>query len=148
MRKFYEEQTLLAQTFVIDGESKVKDVVAKAEKDAGAPIKVVATPTPKASVKPTPVPTPLTAKAKPTPTPKPTPKPTPILKLPVTKTVVRTETATKPEPVKGNTPNVQGRSLREVASLCSQAGLKLKAIGSGTAKSQRRVGDTLVVEFK
>ena len=115
---------------------------------APAPIKVVATPTPKASVKPTPVPTPLTVKAKPTPTPKPAPKPTPVLKLPVTKTVVRTEAATKPEPVKGNTPNVQGRSLREVASLCSQAGLKLKAIGSGTAKSQRRVGDTMVVEFK
>jgi elongation factor Ts len=40
IRKFFEESTLLAQTFVIDGESKVKDVVAKAEKDAGAPIKV------------------------------------------------------------------------------------------------------------
>ena len=40
VRKFYEEQTLLAQTFVIDGESKVRDVVAKAEKEAGAPIKV------------------------------------------------------------------------------------------------------------
>ena len=40
VRKFFEESTLLAQTFVIDGESKVKDVVAKAEKDAGAPIKV------------------------------------------------------------------------------------------------------------
>ena len=40
VRKFYEEQTLLAQTFVIDGESKVKDIVAKAEKDVGAPIKV------------------------------------------------------------------------------------------------------------
>jgi elongation factor Ts len=40
VRKFYEEQTLLAQTFVIDGESKVKDVVARAEKDVGAPIKV------------------------------------------------------------------------------------------------------------
>ncbi len=40
VRKFYEEQTLLAQTFVIDGESKVRDIVAKAEKDAGAPIKV------------------------------------------------------------------------------------------------------------
>ena len=40
VRKFYEESTLLAQTFVIDGESKVKDVVAKAEKEAGAPIKV------------------------------------------------------------------------------------------------------------
>ncbi|MEO6013585.1 MAG: translation elongation factor Ts [Devosia sp.] len=40
VRKFFEEVTLLAQTFVIDGESKVKDIVAKAEKDAGAPIKV------------------------------------------------------------------------------------------------------------
>ena len=40
VRKFYEEVTLLAQTFVIDGESKVADVVKKAEKDAGAPIKV------------------------------------------------------------------------------------------------------------
>ncbi|MEO8757716.1 MAG: translation elongation factor Ts [Devosia sp.] len=40
IRKFFEESTLLAQTFVIDGESKVKDIVAKAEKDAGAPIKV------------------------------------------------------------------------------------------------------------
>ena len=41
VRKFFEEVTLLAQTFVIDGESKVKDIVARAEKDAGAPIKVV-----------------------------------------------------------------------------------------------------------
>lgn len=40
VRKFYEEVTLLAQTFVIDGESKVGDVVKAAEKDAGAPIKV------------------------------------------------------------------------------------------------------------
>jgi len=40
VRKFFEESTLLAQTFVIDGESKVKDIVAKAEKEAGAPIKV------------------------------------------------------------------------------------------------------------
>jgi len=40
VRKFYEEVTLMAQTFVIDGESKVADVVKKAEKDAGAPIKV------------------------------------------------------------------------------------------------------------
>jgi elongation factor Ts len=40
VRKFFEEATLLAQTFVIDGESKVKDIVAKAEKEAGAPIKV------------------------------------------------------------------------------------------------------------
>jgi elongation factor Ts len=40
VRKYYEEVTLLAQTFVIDGESKVADVVKAAEKDAGAPIKV------------------------------------------------------------------------------------------------------------
>jgi elongation factor Ts len=40
VRKYYEEVTLLAQTFVIDGESKVGDVVKNAEKDAGAPIKV------------------------------------------------------------------------------------------------------------
>lgn len=40
VRKFYEEVTLLAQTFVIDGESKVGDVVKKAELEAGAPIKV------------------------------------------------------------------------------------------------------------
>src|SRR3954471_7021353 len=40
VRKFFEESTLLAQTFVIDGESKVKDIVARAEKEAGAPIKV------------------------------------------------------------------------------------------------------------
>ncbi len=117
---------------------------------APSPIKVVATPMPKASVKPTPVPspTPLTAKAKPTPTPKRTPKPTPVLKLPGTKPLVKVMAATKPEPKPSTAPNVIGRSLREVASLCSQAGLKLKAIGSGSAKSQRRVGDTLVVEFR
>lgn len=40
VRKFYEEVTLLAQIFVIDGESKVGDVVKRAEKDAGAPIRV------------------------------------------------------------------------------------------------------------
>jgi elongation factor Ts len=40
VRKFYEEATLLSQIFVIDGESKVGDVVKRAEKDAGAPIKV------------------------------------------------------------------------------------------------------------
>jgi elongation factor Ts len=40
VRKFYEESTLLAQTFVIDGETKVADVVKNAEKDVGAPIKV------------------------------------------------------------------------------------------------------------
>jgi elongation factor Ts len=40
VRKYYEEVTLLAQTFVIDGESKVGDVVKKSEKEAGALIKV------------------------------------------------------------------------------------------------------------
>jgi elongation factor Ts len=40
VRKFYEEVTLLAQVFVIDGENKVGDVVKAAEKDAGAPITV------------------------------------------------------------------------------------------------------------
>jgi elongation factor Ts len=40
VRKFFEEVTLLAQVFVIDGETKVGDVVKNAEKDAGAPIKV------------------------------------------------------------------------------------------------------------
>ena len=40
VRKFYEEVTLLAQTFVIDGESKVADVIKKAEKSAGAPIEL------------------------------------------------------------------------------------------------------------
>ena len=40
VRKYFEEVTLLAQVFVIDGETKVADVVKNAEKDAGAPIKV------------------------------------------------------------------------------------------------------------
>lgn len=40
VRKFFEESTLLAQVFVIDGESKVRDIVEKAAKEAGAPIKV------------------------------------------------------------------------------------------------------------
>jgi elongation factor Ts len=40
VRKYYEEVTLLAQTFIMDGETKVADVIKAAEKDAGAPIKV------------------------------------------------------------------------------------------------------------
>ena len=40
MRKFYEELTLLAQTFVIDGESTVSKVVEKAAKEVGAPVKI------------------------------------------------------------------------------------------------------------
>ncbi|CAN0558867.1 unnamed protein product, partial [Laminaria digitata] len=40
IRKYYEEVTLLSQVFVIDGETKVGDVVKNAEKDVGAPVKV------------------------------------------------------------------------------------------------------------
>ncbi len=40
MRKYYEEVCFLEQVFVIDGESKVSDVVAAAAKEAGADIKV------------------------------------------------------------------------------------------------------------
>ncbi|MBL8203320.1 MAG: hypothetical protein JNM09_03765 [Blastocatellia bacterium] len=122
--------------------AKQPDAALTAIKAVAAPVSSTS-PTPKASVKPTA--TPVSAKAKAT----PTPKATPILKLPVAKSSVRVEAATKPEPAKSsNAPNVIGRSLREVASLCSQAGLKLKAVGSGVAKSQRRVGDTLIVEFR
>lgn len=38
LRKFYEEVVLLEQTFVIDGESKVRAVVEGASKEAGAPV--------------------------------------------------------------------------------------------------------------
>jgi elongation factor Ts len=40
LRKFFEEVALLEQTYVIDNESKIKDVVEKAVKDVGAPVKV------------------------------------------------------------------------------------------------------------
>lgn len=40
VRKFYEEIVLLEQVFVIDGESRVKQVVEKAAKDLGSPIKL------------------------------------------------------------------------------------------------------------
>ena len=40
MRKYYEEVTLLAQLFVIDGETKISDVLKNAEKDVGAPITI------------------------------------------------------------------------------------------------------------
>jgi elongation factor Ts len=40
MRKYYEEVTLLEQKFVIDGETKVADVLKNAEKDVGAPVKL------------------------------------------------------------------------------------------------------------
>lgn len=42
MRKYYQEVVLLEQTFVIDGESRVADVVSKAGKDAGADITMTA----------------------------------------------------------------------------------------------------------
>lgn len=40
VRKFIGESTLLGQVFVIDGKSKVSDILAKASKDLGAPVKV------------------------------------------------------------------------------------------------------------
>ncbi|MCF8474754.1 MAG: translation elongation factor Ts [Emcibacter sp.] len=40
MSKFYQEVVLLEQTFIIDGETKISDVIAKASKDAGAEIKL------------------------------------------------------------------------------------------------------------
>jgi elongation factor Ts len=40
VRKYLEEVCLLSQTFVIDGESKIADILKNAEKDAGAPIQV------------------------------------------------------------------------------------------------------------
>jgi len=42
IRKYYEEVVLLEQLFVIDGKTKVADVVKAAEKDAGAPIQLAA----------------------------------------------------------------------------------------------------------
>ena len=38
IRKFAQENTLLGQIFVIDGKTKISDVVAQAGKDAGSPI--------------------------------------------------------------------------------------------------------------
>ncbi|MBK1836167.1 elongation factor Ts [Azospirillum sp. YIM B02556] len=40
VRKFYEEVCLLEQTYVIDGETKVRKVVENTAKDIGAPVKV------------------------------------------------------------------------------------------------------------
>jgi elongation factor Ts len=40
LRKYYEEVVLLEQTYVIDGESKVRAVVQKASKELGAPVRV------------------------------------------------------------------------------------------------------------
>ncbi|HEY4164868.1 MAG TPA: translation elongation factor Ts [Dongiaceae bacterium] len=41
LRKYYEDVVLLEQLYVIDGESRVKQVVENAAKDIGAPVKVV-----------------------------------------------------------------------------------------------------------
>ena len=41
LRKFYEEVCLLEQTFVIDGETKVRKAVEQGSKDVGAPIEIV-----------------------------------------------------------------------------------------------------------
>lgn len=38
LRKYYEEVVLLEQTFVIDGKTKISDVVAQAAKDLGTPV--------------------------------------------------------------------------------------------------------------
>ena len=40
MRKYYQEVVLLEQTFVIDGETKVADVIKNAAKDAGTDIEL------------------------------------------------------------------------------------------------------------
>ena len=40
VRKYYEETVLLEQTYVVDGETKIKDVVEKASKTLGAPVKL------------------------------------------------------------------------------------------------------------
>jgi elongation factor Ts len=40
LRKFYEDTVLTEQVFVVDGESRVKDVVAKTATEIGAPVKI------------------------------------------------------------------------------------------------------------
>lgn len=40
IRKYYEEVVLLEQVFVVDGKTKVSDVIAQAAKEIGAPVKV------------------------------------------------------------------------------------------------------------
>lgn len=40
VRKYYEEVVLLEQVFVVDGKTKISQVVANAAKDIGAPVKV------------------------------------------------------------------------------------------------------------
>ena len=40
LRKFYEEVCLLDQVFVIDGETKISDLLARASEELGAPVSV------------------------------------------------------------------------------------------------------------
>lgn len=40
VRKYYEETVLLEQVYVVDGETKVKDVVGKLAKEIGAPVRL------------------------------------------------------------------------------------------------------------
>jgi elongation factor Ts len=40
LRKYYEDVVLLEQVYVIDGESRVKQVVEKAGKELGSPVKI------------------------------------------------------------------------------------------------------------
>lgn len=40
LRKYYEEVVLLEQVYVVDGETKIKDVLEKAGKELGAPVKL------------------------------------------------------------------------------------------------------------
>jgi elongation factor Ts len=40
LRKYYEDVVLLEQVYVIDGESRVKQVIEKAAKDLGAPVEI------------------------------------------------------------------------------------------------------------
>ncbi|MBI3451959.1 MAG: elongation factor Ts [Rhodospirillales bacterium] len=40
LRKYYEDVVLLEQLYVVDGESRVKDVIERAGKDIGAPVKL------------------------------------------------------------------------------------------------------------
>ncbi len=42
IRKFYEEVVLLEQVFIVDGKTKVSEIIAQAEKEIGAPVQLVA----------------------------------------------------------------------------------------------------------
>jgi len=40
LRKYYEEVVLLEQVYVVDGESRISQVIEKASKTLGAPVKL------------------------------------------------------------------------------------------------------------